>query len=952
VVPTRDLPAPRPEDRLDGDPPAPRPEDRLDGDRRPPVGPAVDLPAPAHDPRPWTPHGPSTPHGPPPPPAAAVRSDGPARNTAATVVAATGALLLLAAAVTFLAVSWDQLGLTARVAAVGSGTAAAIVGGARLRRSLPAVGAVVFHLGALLLPVDALGLALQLDASLAATWTAVGVVTLTTLPVAAHVGRSRVLAVAALTGVPILATGIGLAGGPPAPLLTAVGAVAALALVRIRHPRTSGDDQGASGDDQGASGDDQGASGEDEAGLAAVLPWAAPATAVAAVVGPLLVAVASELAIATRGAPLQLAADAGWLPTTWSAAATSGAVAVAVVAAAAVLRRSVVLAGAVPILVALAAVGLLLPGDAPRLAQLLPWPLLFLAVEAAAVAVRRDRALAGAGRAAATVTELLAALALPAALGVVATATRDLVGLLGFGSADVRPDTTLAAVALLTAVAWAVAAVRRSDHLDDGSRGGRAVGGLRSAGASAVAVAGAVTLAAAVALVWPASGLAVLVLLLTVVAAATVPAGGAAGVVASATVLVVGATSVVGTWAVLSPWTALVGPADVLVAVVAAVVAVACVERTERHATVGESPAALLLLPAALLAAAVAATSVLDHGHAVALLVLGALLVGPAARLRHLAVGADLLRVLGGAVVLLLPDAGIGLAAATTAAAAAALVGVVLAVEGLRLDRRHLLVLAGPVLVRAVAGAVHGVSGSPVWTGGALLVVALLAVVVAVARPGDRVAGVVTAVAAGVPAVALLSLTPTALAWGTVVVGATVVAGGLAARRADVAHAGGLVTTLGVWQLLALAEVTAVDAWLAGPALQLWLFGAAGRRAGRLSSWTADVPPLLLVVIPALLERLDGGSGWHTAAAGTLAVVAVVGGGAGRHAGPLVVGVVTVVLVVGIETLAVAAAVPTWAWLTVGGAVLLGAAALIERTGGAPIEGARRLADVLAERFD
>jgi hypothetical protein len=298
-----------------------------------------------------TPHGPSTPNGPPPPPAAAVRSDGPARNTAATVVAATGALLLLAAAVTFLAVSWDQLGLTARVAAVGSGTAAAIVGGARLRRSLPAVGAVVFHLGALLLPVDALGLALQLDASLAATWTAVGLVTLTTLPVAAHVGRSRVLAVAALTGVPILATGIGLAGGPPAPLLTAVGAVAALALVRIRHPRTSGDDQGASGDD--------------EAGLAAVLPWAAPAIAVAAVVGPLLVAVASELAIATRGGPLLLAADAGWLPTTWSAAATSGAVAVAVVAAAAALRRSVVLAGAVPILVALAAVGLLLPGDAP-----------------------------------------------------------------------------------------------------------------------------------------------------------------------------------------------------------------------------------------------------------------------------------------------------------------------------------------------------------------------------------------------------------------------------------------------------------------------------------------------------------------------------------------------------------------------------------------------------------
>jgi hypothetical protein len=910
VVPTRDLPTPRPEDRLDGDPPAPRPDDRLDRATRPPTGPAVDLPPPAPERRA------GSRNGPPPPPATAVRSDGPARSTAATVVAATGALLLLAAAVTFLAVSWDQLGITARVAAVGSGTAAAIVGGARLRRTLPAVGAVVFHLGALLLPVDALGLALQLDATLAATWITVGVVTLVTLPVAAHVGGSRVLAVAALAGVPVLATGVGLAGGPSAPLLTAVGAVAALSLVRGRRGRAAADD---------------------EAGPADVLPWAAPGLAAAAIVAPLVVAVASELAVATRGAPLLLAADAGWLPTTWSTVATSGAVAVAVVAAAATLRRSVVLAGAVPVLVALAAVGLLLPGDAPRLAQLLPWPLLFLAVEAAAVAVREDRALAGPGRTAATVTELLAALALPAALGVVVTATRDLVGLLGFGSAEVRPDTTLAAVALITAAAWAVAAARR---------------GLGSAGAYAAAVSGAVTLAAAVALVWPASGLAVLVLLIAVLAVTTVADGGASGVVASGAVLVLGATSVAGTWAVVSLRAVPAGWAGAVVAVVAATVAVACVERADRHAAVGEAPAALLLLPGAVLAAAVAATSVADTGTGIALVVAGVVLVGSAARLRHLPAAADVLRVLGGTVVLVVPGAGVGLSAATTAAAAAGLVGAALVVEGLRLDRRHLFVLAGPVLARAVAGAVHGVSGSPAWTGGALLVVAVLAVVVVVARPEDRWAGFVTAVVAGVPAVALLSLTPTALAWGTVVVGAAAVAGGLAAGRPDAAHVGGVVTILGVWQLLALEDVTAVDAWLAGPALQLWLFGAASRRAGRQSSWTADVPPLLLVVIPALLERLSGGSGWHTAAAGVLAVVAVVGGGAGRHAGPLVVGVVTVVVVVGIETLAVAAAVPTWAWLTVGGAVLLGAAALIERTGGAPIAGARRLADVLAERFD
>src|SRR5690606_26487292 len=104
---------------------------------------------------------------------------------------------------------------------------------------------------------------------------------------------------------------------------------------------------------------------------------------------------------------------------------------------------------------------------------------------------------------------------------------------------------------------------------------------------------------------------------------------------------------------------------------------------------------------------------------------------------------------------------------------------------------------------------------------------------------------------------------------------------------------------------------------------QLWLAGLPARRAGRVSSWVADVPPLLLVVVPALLERLAGGSGWHAALAGILTILAVLGGGAGRHGGPLVVGVVGLVAVVAIETLAVVAAVPTWAWLTVGGIVLV-----------------------------
>jgi hypothetical protein len=919
VAPTRDLPPPRAEDRL--------PDDRAPAGPAPvapaPTGPRVDVPPPV-----WEALTGSSgtrddgSDGPPPPPAAAVRRDGPARRTAATIVAATGALLLLAAAATFLAVSWDQLGLPARVAAVGAGTAGAIVGGARLRRTLPAVGAVVFHLGALLLPVDALGLALQLEAGPATRWIAVGAVTVVTLPVAAHVGRSRVLAVAALAGVPILATGVGLAGGWPAPLVTAAAGAAALVVAG------------------------RGAGGP----VRTIWSWAAPALATVAVAGPLVVAGLGGLTVATGGAPLATAGSAGWLPSTWTASAVVGLVAVAVVTAAAARQRSAALAGAVPVLVALAAVGLLLPGDAPRLARLLPWPLLLLAVEAAALAVRRDPVLAVVGRRAATVAEALAAWTLPAALGVVATATRDAVGLLGFGSSAPQVDLPLAAVAGVTAVGWAVAIVRR--RADDGVADGGGAGVGDGAGALAVATAGLITGAAAVTLVLPAGGIGVAALLAWVGVVAVHRGGGPAGALASAVVVVLGATLVVGTWATASLHGLTDGVVGATVAAAAAAVAVAVTLRTDRHAASGGPAAAVVLLPAVLLAVTVAGGASIALGTWVPSLVAGGLLVTCAALLARLPGAADLLRYLGAAVVLLVPGVGVGLAEAATGAVACLVVGLALTADAVRLGRPHLFVAAWPVLARAVAGVVFAITGSPTGVGAALLLVALGAAVAAVVGEELRAAGTVTALLAAVPAVTLLSLTPTALAWAVTATGAAVVATGLLVRRSGVAHVGGLVTIAGIWQLLAIHDVTAVDVWLAAPALQLWCLALPARRAGTMSSWTADVPPLLLVVVPAVLERLAGGGGWHAAAAGALAVTAVVAGGAGRHGGPLVVGVVTLVVVVGIETLAVAAAVPTWAWLTVGGAVLLGAAAAIERAGDGPVAGARRLVDVLAERFD
>src|SRR5215217_8014663 len=83
------------------------------------------------------------------------------RRTGATWVAATGAFLLLAGAAVFVAVRWDRLPETAKLALVAAVTAAFLAGGRVLRRTLPATGDVLFHLGAFLLPVDLAGIGLR-----------------------------------------------------------------------------------------------------------------------------------------------------------------------------------------------------------------------------------------------------------------------------------------------------------------------------------------------------------------------------------------------------------------------------------------------------------------------------------------------------------------------------------------------------------------------------------------------------------------------------------------------------------------------------------------------------------------------------------------------------------------------------------------------------------------------
>lgn len=871
----------------------------------------------------------------PPPPPAPPGSAAESRATAASWVAAAGALLLLAAAATFLAVSWDALGLPARIAVVGTVTAVAILGGHRLRPTLPAVGTVVFHLGALLLPVDALGLALQLDLDVPLRWLSAGVVAIAAFPPLARAGRSRTLAWAAVAGVPVAATGVGLAGRLPAPVVVAVAALLLAPLGRGVAP-----------------------SPPSPRSLRGIVPAAGPALVAIAIGAPLAVAVLALDELTVGG---QLA-EAGWHATDPVAAAIAGTLAVVALVVAATAQRSTVLAAATPVAVLGAVVVAVLPPSTPRLALLLAPALLALAAEGTAAVPRLEGDLwrAPAERMAGIV-EVGGGLLVPG-----------LVVLLVVPDArPLRGDAELAAALAVGVVAAGLAVVRRAHRVS-----GRPVTGARP---TLVGLAGLLA-AGAAALLLPASGplpvsdgvvVATVLLLAGATTLMDAPSAGdvdlarvGAAVGVAAAVGLVAATSlvwrpgvqVVATVAVLvlavhlrvvtrgtGPWRAELPAAALPVA--AALVLVGWL--TEPAAGMGPIPSSavtatiaagsFVLLGGALLALPLAA------GIAVAAAGLPGLFGGPAldaGAVAALATGPGSEAVLvafGGGPAALLP---------TTVA----LLGMV-AIGG-RAQRPAALALTGPLAVRALV-LVALVLEVPLATAGVVVVGAG----VAAALVGSLGIGIVRPAAIAFAGVGipvgwlLLGDAPGVRAGVTVAAGLTVVLVGLLRRRAGLAHVGGAVATLGVWQWLALGDVAALDLWVLPVAAQLWVAGAATRRRAGTSSWVADVPPLLLAALPALAERIGGGGGWHAVLAGALAAAAVVLGGAARLGGPLFVGTALLLVVVVVEVVAVVVAVPTWAWLALGGAGLLAAASAIERSGGSPATVARRLRQVVTERF-
>jgi hypothetical protein len=190
-----------------------------------------------------------------------------------------------------------------------------------------------------------------------------------------------------------------------------------------------------------------------------------------------------------------------------------------------------------------------------------------------------------------------------------------------------------------------------------------------------------------------------------------------------------------------------------------------------------------------------------------------------------------------------------------------------------------------------------------------------------------------------------------AFAHAVLVSGALGLGIGTVLARPDVQAAAGAVTTIGSWLRLGSAGVDAPEPYLLPVVAFLLLAGAKAMRDGTARSWVAYGPAIALLGGSALSERVQGGAGWHAVVAGAVGVAAVALGGDRRLAAPLVLGTTILVGLVGYESLAITAGLPTWTWLASGGVLLLGAGVAMERHEVGPLETGRRLVDVVAERY-
>ena len=824
------------------------------------------------------------------------------RRAGATWVAATGAFLLLAAAAVFVAVRWDQLPEEAKVALVGALTGGFLAGGRALRRTLPATGDVLFHLGALLIPIDVAALGMRLDLGWRPLLLAEGIVGVGVLGALAAAVGSVVLTAAAAVSAVVLAAGVAAVSPVPAPLLLAGAAVAAHLLGRHR-------------------------SAIFWAGVAGLAPVLGAAATAVLRLGDIATggAVLEELGLGGRSAALL--------------AVVAGPAAAVVLGREAPRRRDLSLVALAGACLLSSAATTWVNADPSGAATFLAAAALFVVVQVVTMLCQRDAFWARPARGMALAVEVVAAtVATPVAGALLLVAPFVEEGIDLFADAEPwKPEPAAAVSWALLAGGWLLAAWRRLDRAAIGPQGSpltalraatgddRTVVFLAAAAGAAVVVGTASTIAIGVALVALAAGLAatrgVVATVLAAVAAIWAPVVVGSSHPLAALPVGLAAAAVLGLAAVL--WRGSAG-GWVTTGLAAGGSIVAFTSTAISRDALGLASAMALAAGAAwALAMAVERSSSLA-GHVVR----GTMFLGLAGTLT-------------GRTLDVLPVAG--------------LVTLLFVLDALRHDEPLVSLgasLAGQVLV----GAASLAAGVDEATTGVLLC-ASAAVLGCASAPFPARWRLPFAAAAGIGLAAGLPLAAgdgARFAEALILTGGVVLAAGLILREGLVAHVGGALATLGIGFHLVADDVTALEPFVAPVALQLVVAGWQLRRnteAGPVSSWLAYGPAIGLLGGAALSERLWGGDAWHALVAGAVGVLAVAVGGWRRQSGPLFLGTGLVVAAAVIESLNTLAGVPTWGWLAAGGAVLLTAGVAMERSATGPVEAGRRLVDVVSERF-